>query len=87
MTIWEEEAVIGNPGYRQYRYRVVWKGDTVVRMLAVGEPAKTGYSDFDSRRVEVFYGKEGPGPLYRREHMLTTAEVKPSPLHLDDTPG
>ena len=52
MTIWEEEAVIGNPGYRQYRYRVVWKGDTVVRMLAVGEPAKTGYSDFDSRRVE-----------------------------------
>ena len=32
LPLHEEEATIGNPGFRQYRYRVTWKGDTVVRM-------------------------------------------------------
>src|SRR5208282_671723 len=56
----EEEITIGNPGFRQYRYRVTWKGDSVVRMTPVGEQAKTGFSDFDNKPVEVFYGKGGP---------------------------
>jgi hypothetical protein len=80
----EEEITIGNPGFRQYRYRVTWKGDTVVRMTPVGEQAKTGFSDFDNERVEVFYGKDGPGPLYRRDHLLDGPVPKPTPLHLDD---
>ena len=57
MTVREEEVTIGNPGFRQYRYRVTWKGDTVVRMTPVGEPVTTGFSDFDGKPVEVFYGR------------------------------
>ena len=80
----EEEITIGNPGFRQYRYRVTWKGDTVVRMTPVGEQAKTGFSDFDKKPVEVFYGKDGPGPLYQRDHLLPNLAPKPTPLHMDD---
>jgi len=36
-----EEAVIGNPGFKSYRYRVIWKGDTVVRMEPLGDEDKT----------------------------------------------
>ncbi len=84
LPVWEEEIAIGNVGFRQYRYRVAWKGDTVVRMTPIGEQVKTAYSDFDKKQVEVFYGEEGPGRLYQREYMLKTAEPKPAALHLDD---
>ena len=80
----EEEITIGNPGFRQYHYRVTWKGDTVVRMTPVGEQAKTGFSDFDKKPVEVFYGNDGPGPLYQRDHLLPNLAPKPIPLHMDD---
>jgi hypothetical protein len=80
----EEEVRIGNPGFRQYRYRVTWKGDTVIRMTSVGENGKTGFSDFDGKQVPVFYGAEGPGPLYRREYMIKETEPKPALLHADD---
>jgi hypothetical protein len=79
-----EEAVIGNPGFKSYRYRVTWKGDTVVRMEPLGDEDKTGWSDFDERQVPVFYGKEGPGPLYQREQMIEAASPEPAPLHADD---
>jgi hypothetical protein len=79
-----EEEQIGNEGFRQYRYRVSWKGDTVVRMEPLGEEHETGYSDFDRREVPVFYGSTGPGPLYRREHMLADAAPEPATLHEDD---
>ena len=84
LPITTEEATVGNPGYRQWRYRVTWKGDTVVRIAPLGASAKTGFSDFDGKQVDIFYGTEGPGPLYQRESMLTTADPKPAPLHLDD---
>ena len=80
----EETEVIGNLGFRQYRYKVTWKGDTVVRMELIGDSPKTGYSDFDKKQVEVFYGTDGPGPLYQREFMRKTVEPKPATLHLDD---
>jgi len=80
----EEEVTIGNPGFRTYRYRVTWKGDTVVRLEPVGEPPQTGFSDFDGRSVEVYYGKDGPGPLYQRHHMLDPVEPEPTALHCDD---
>lgn len=82
-----EEASIGNPGWRQYRYRVTWKGDTVVRMEPLGPEHATGYSDYDKREVPVYYGIDGPAPLYRREHLLApepAGEIEPSPLHEDD---
>ena len=84
LPLHEEAVTIGNPGFRQYHYRVTWKGDTVVRMTPVGEPPKTAYSDFDRKQVEVFYGTEGPGPLYQREYMLEPADPQPAPLHMDD---
>jgi hypothetical protein len=65
VPIWDEQIAIGNPGFRQYRYRVTWKGDTVVRMMPIGVQTNTGFSDFDGRPVEIYYGKDGPGPLYR----------------------
>ena len=84
VPIRDEEIAIGNPGFRQYRYRATWKGDTVVRMTPVGEQVKTGFSDFDGKPVEVFYGKDGPGPLYQREHLLENAEPELASLHMDD---
>lgn len=78
-----EEAVIGNPGGRKYRYRVTWKGDTVVRMEPVGNDFKTGYSDFDNREVPVYYGEEGPGKLYQREYMLEETEPELADIAMD----
>ena len=84
MPVREEEASIGNPGFRQYRYRVTWRGDTVVRMAPLGDMPATAYSDFDKKQVPVFYGTEGPGPLYQREQMLKDADLKPATLQMDD---
>ena len=84
LPTWDEQIAIGNPGFRQYGYRVTWKGDTVVRMTPIGEQTKTGFSDFDGRPVKVFYGEDGPGPLYRRDAMLQGGEPKFTPLHMDD---
>jgi hypothetical protein len=85
LPLHEENVTIGNPDFKQYRYRVTWKGDTVVKMTPTGEPVKTGYSDFDNKQVEVYYGAEGPGPLYQRDYMLKDMEPQPSPLHMDDS--
>lgn len=79
-----EEIAVGNPGFREWRYLVTWKGDTVVRMEPLGNEARTAYSDFDKTQVEVFYGTDGPGPLYRRESMLKDAAPAEAPLHPDD---
>lgn len=79
-----EEISIGNPGCRQYHYRVTWKGDTVVKMEPLGNDYETGYSDFDQRQVPIFYGEEGPGPLYLRDHMLGTTVPELSSLHEDE---
>jgi hypothetical protein len=84
LPVTTEEVAVGNPGYRQWRYRVTWKGDTVVRMEPLGNEVKTAYSDFDKTEREAFYGEDGPGPLYRREHLLRDAQPTDSALHLDD---
>jgi hypothetical protein len=84
LPVFTEEAEIGNPGFRHYRYRVTWKGDTVVRMEPIGPQYTTGYSEYDQRPVRVFYGTEGPGPLYQRSALMREAEPEMSPLHLDD---
>ncbi|MHB8971731.1 MAG: hypothetical protein ACYC3X_01835 [Pirellulaceae bacterium] len=84
LPVVDEEVTIGNPGFRQYLYRATWKGDTVVRMVPIGEQVTTGFSDFDGKPVEIFYGTEGPGRLYQRETMLDEVEPTRTPLHLDD---
>ncbi len=84
LPVYQEEISIGNPGFRQYHYRVTWKGDTVVKMEPLGNNYETGYSDFDKKEVACFYGKTGPGELYQREHFLVDAAPELSPIHLDD---
>ncbi len=79
----DEEVSVGNPGFRQYRYRVSWKGDTVIGMEPVGDDFARGYSEFEKADVPVYYGREGPGPLYRRAGFLADAEPQESPIHLD----
>lgn len=84
LPVFTEDVAVGNPGYRQWRYRVTWKGDTVVRIEPVGNDVAKTYSDFDKMDREVFYGKDGPGPLYLREHMLCDEMPAPAPLHCDE---
>ncbi len=74
---------VGNPGFRTWRYRTTWKGDTVIRLEPVGDVAARAYSDFDKADTDVYYGAAGPGPLYQREGMRAEAEPAPSPLHED----
>jgi hypothetical protein len=86
LPVYREEAEIGNPGFARYRYRVTWKGDTVIRMEPIGDDRETGYSDFDKRQVPVFYGREGPCPLYQRDGMMSSEKPKPAELYLDSSP-
>lgn len=79
-----EECEVGNPGFRHYRYRVTWKGDTVVRMEPLGDPPATGYSDFEKKDVPVYYGHAGPGLLYQRESWIADGAPELSPLRLDE---
>jgi hypothetical protein len=84
LPIWTEDVAVGNPGYRPWRYRVIWKGDTVVRVEPLDAEVATCYSDFDKQEVPVFYGPDGPGPLYQREHLRDDTPPTPAPLTLDD---
>jgi hypothetical protein len=84
LALQEEDVAVSNPGFRQYHYHVTWKGDTVVRMTPTGEQVRTGFSDFDGKPVEVFYGVDGPGPLYQRASMLDEVDPRPAPLQVDD---
>ena len=79
-----EEVAVGNPGFRQWRYRVTWKGDTVVRMEPLGNDARSAYSDFEKAQTEVFYGQDGPGRLYQRDGMLRDVRPASTELHPDD---
>lgn len=78
-----EDVAVGNPGFRTWRYRAIWKGDTVIGLEPVGNDVATAYSDFDKAAKEVYYGHSGPGPLYQREQMKETAEPEPEPIHED----
>ena len=84
LPIETEEISIGNPGFRQWHYRVTWKGDTVMRMQPLENEIRTAYSEFEKGEVEVFYGSEGPGPLYQRQGWLEPGLVTEPALHLDD---
>lgn len=79
-----EDVVVGNPGFRQWRYRATWKGDTVVRMEPIDNDVDTAYSDFDTAKVGVFYGRKGPGQLYQRDQMLQDVQPAEAELHPDD---
>jgi len=85
LPIRTEDIIVGNPGFRQWRYRATWKGDTVVRMEPVDNDVETAYSDFDKAKVGVFYGRNGPGKLYQRDKILQ--EVQPAEAELQPDNG
>jgi hypothetical protein len=84
LPIRTENVVVGNPRFRQWRYRATWKGDTVVRMEPIDNDVETAYSDFDKAKVGVFYGQNGPGKLYQRDQMLQEVQPSEAELHPDD---
>jgi hypothetical protein len=80
-----ETIFIGNEGFKQYEYEVTWKGDTVVACLGKTE-YKRGYTALMDAEVELFYGEEGPGPLYQRQEVVETSEAPASdPLPFVET--
>jgi len=83
LPITEEDVIVGNAGFREYKYKVTWKGDTVVRMLPVGEEYNTAYSACEKKEVAVYYGKNGPGLLYQRDYMLKDTKPQLSKLTMD----
>ena len=84
LTISEEDVSIGNEGRLQFGYKVTWKGDTVVKMEPAGPQYSTGYSQREDKNVPVYYGTDGPGPLYQRSQMLQECKPTLAQIHLDD---
>jgi hypothetical protein len=80
-----EKVSVGNPGFRQWKYGVTWKGDTVIDLQPVDNEIETAFSDFEHREVEVFYGIRGPGPLYQRDRFKKEARPSLSRIHLDNS--
>jgi len=78
-----ESAVIGNEGYHQYEYTVRWRGSTVLS-VEPGENACLGRSRLMDQPVRLYYGKEGPHPLYQRAGLLAGS---PSHRHLHVSRG
>lgn len=84
LPIRTEDFAIGNPGFRQWRYRATWKGDTVVRMEPVDNDEEVAYSEYEKADVGVFYGRNGPGQLYQRGQMIQEVEPSGAELQPDD---
>ncbi len=70
LPVVDEIVTIGNPGHRAYKYRVQWKGDTVVRVDPDLNNARIGYSDLMKRNTTLYYNVDGPGNLYERGYLL-----------------
>ncbi len=78
-----ETISVGNEGFQQYDYAVKWRGSTVLG-LEPGENATMGKSNLMAEPVRLYYGAEGPHPIYQREGML---DATPTPGPLNETPG
>jgi len=55
----------------------------VIKMEPIGNDDPTGYSDYDHRQVPIFYGEEGPGPLYQRADWAGEIHPQMASLQLD----
>jgi hypothetical protein len=84
LPVYTEDIEVGNPGYRQWPYRVTWKGDTVIRVEGLEMEVKSAFSDFDQAERPVFYGPDGPGQLYQRDDMRPDQQPTAAELYADD---
>ena len=83
LEVREELVRIGNEGRQSYRYRVGWRGGTVMEMKP-GKNPSYGVSHLMPAPVQLYYGNQGPHPLYQRGNIL---QNKPSPLPLHSATG
>lgn len=84
MLVCSEEISIANPGRQSYRYRVTWKGDTVVAIIPRAHPSE-GCSRLTGRPVRLSVDADEPGPLDRRRWLRqTNAQPEPVALQVDD---
>lgn len=60
-----ENVTIGNEGFQEYRYEAEWRGSTVLKMEPQAGPS-TGRSHLMAESVPLYYGADGPHPLYQR---------------------
>lgn len=78
-----EDIAIGNEGRQSYRYRVHWRGSTVTQLEPADNP-KFGVTDLMPQSVNLYYGVEGPHPLYQRGDVLKS---EPAPRTLNKSAG
>jgi DUF1680 family protein len=78
-----ETVAIGNAGHQPYTFTAQWRGSTVLRMRP-GDNAAKGRSHLMAGPVSLYYGEEGPHPLYQRE-VYPAGSYRPGALHR--TPG
>ncbi len=62
----EERITLGNAGFQQYGFRVRWRGSSVVSIEPEEGNASQGRSMLEEEPVRLYYGAEGPHPLYQR---------------------
>ena len=83
LPIREQEVVIGNPGRKQFRYQVKWKGDSVIRITPHEENPLDGYSEFVKGDIRFFGREEGPGRTYQRQNYMKDIQVPERPIKTD----
>ncbi len=71
----DEDITIGNEGRQSYRYRIHWRGSTVTRVDPADNP-KLGVSNLMPEPVNLYYGVEGPHPLYQRRDVLNSEPLQ-----------
>jgi hypothetical protein len=84
LDIVTENTILFVQSAREYSYKVEWKGDTVISMELLGEDYKTGYSEVEKKEIPVYYGKNGPAPLYQREFMRKDTTPVPAQITMDE---
>ena len=79
LPAWTEPVTIGNEGFQGYKYELQWRGSTVMRVRP-GENPATGRSHLMAEPVRLYYGSDGPHPLYERARRPDTGP-QPGSLH------
>jgi hypothetical protein len=84
LPVREEEIVLGNTGHQMYRFRLTWRGDTVMSMEPEASNPRTAYVGRADKHMPSYYHAAEPlgaaGRLYRRE--AWRRGLRPEPARL-----